>query len=266
MSVELFADYPFTTVSSGGTTAPASGTSESWTVASSSMFPALPATGSQFHVADPAMPAEQMAVTVVSGTTWTVTRGADSTTPVAHTAGFTVRQVVSAGVFAAFQQGWGVPMAGYRPAAAPLVDKLFTGQSGGFSPTYSGSGSTGNNTDTTNYALGTFGVTGTTSGSSGQCNIAGTFGSALDLTGKDMVIWCQMDTYANFLGGYPRLYLGDTGLSNAYYWQLTENAALPWQLDGEWLRVRPGNVQARRPGHYRADVGVPERRRIAVLR
>lgn len=33
----------------------------------------------------------------MSGTTWTVTRGAESTTPVAHTAGFTVVQVVSAG-------------------------------------------------------------------------------------------------------------------------------------------------------------------------
>ena len=32
-----------------------------------------------------------------SGTTWTVTRGAESTTPVAHTTGFTIKQVVTSG-------------------------------------------------------------------------------------------------------------------------------------------------------------------------
>ena len=49
---------------------------------------------SQFHVADAAAPTEIIVVTNVSGTTWTVTRGADSTTPVTHTAGFTIYQVV----------------------------------------------------------------------------------------------------------------------------------------------------------------------------
>ena len=43
---------------------------------------------------------ELIAVTNVSGTTWTVTRGAESTTPVAHSAGFTIYQVVSAGGYA----------------------------------------------------------------------------------------------------------------------------------------------------------------------
>ena len=101
MTSELFnANLATTTVSSGGTTAPSAGTSQSWTVASSTGFPvasnsATPPT--QFHVADPAAPSEMMAVTNVAGTTWTVTRGVEGTTPVTHTAGFTVYQVVTTG-------------------------------------------------------------------------------------------------------------------------------------------------------------------------
>lgn len=85
---------------SGGTTAPASGTTETWTVASSSSFPAASSSATpptQFHVADITANSEIVAVTNVSGTTWTVTRGAEGTTPVAHTAGFTVFQVTTAG-------------------------------------------------------------------------------------------------------------------------------------------------------------------------
>lgn len=40
----------------------------------------------------------------MSGTTWTVTRGAESTTPVTHTAGFTVYQVVTAGALGGMLQ------------------------------------------------------------------------------------------------------------------------------------------------------------------
>lgn len=99
MPRDLFSNQGSTTVSSGGTTAPSQGTTESWTVASSSTFPAAsnaasPAT--QFYISDPALPSETILVTNVSGTTWSVTRGADGTTPVAHTAGFTVRNVVTA--------------------------------------------------------------------------------------------------------------------------------------------------------------------------
>ena len=100
MATELFAaNRATTTVTSGGTDAPVSGTSETWTVASSAMFGAAATGVSQFHVADPASAAssEIIAVTNVSGTTWTVTRGAESTTPVAHAAGFTVIQDVTAG-------------------------------------------------------------------------------------------------------------------------------------------------------------------------
>lgn len=104
-STEIFTNNASTTVSSGGTTAPASGTIETWTVASSASFPAASSVlGRQFHVADPALPTEKIKVAHVAGTTWTVTRGAEGTTPVAHSAGFTVVQVVTAGGLGAFEQ------------------------------------------------------------------------------------------------------------------------------------------------------------------
>jgi hypothetical protein len=56
---------------------------------------------------------ELILVTNVSGTTWTVTRGAESTTPVAHTAGFTVTQVVTAGALGA--------LAGALPYASSIL-------------------------------------------------------------------------------------------------------------------------------------------------
>lgn len=104
MAQELFANDAATTVASGGTDAPAGGTGESWTVTSSASFPAASSTAnppSQFHVADPAAPSEVIAVTNVASTTWTVTRGAESTIPVTHSAGFTVVQVVTAGDYTA---------------------------------------------------------------------------------------------------------------------------------------------------------------------
>jgi peptidoglycan/xylan/chitin deacetylase (PgdA/CDA1 family) len=126
---------------------------------------------------------------------------------------------------------------GYRPPDIQVVDKIFMGQSGGFSPTFSGAGSTGNNTDTSDFVLGTYAVKGSTSGSSGQCNISGSFGVALNLTGKNPVVWVKMENYANFLGGYPRLFLGDAGLTNVYQWKLTNSAGQPWARDGEWMRI-----------------------------
>ena len=103
LAVEVFSNIPTTTVSSGGTDAPASGTQQTWTVASSTGFPAasssaLPPT--QFHIADVALNSEMITVINVSGTTWTVIRGAEGTTPVAHGAGFTIYQVVTAGAYA----------------------------------------------------------------------------------------------------------------------------------------------------------------------
>lgn len=68
------------------------------------------AAGTLFHMADPAVPGDLYAVTNISGTTLTVTRGADGTTPAAHSAGFTLRQVVSAqwlqGVYSCVSPLW----------------------------------------------------------------------------------------------------------------------------------------------------------------
>jgi hypothetical protein len=97
---EIFTDDAATTVTTGGTGTPGT---ETWTVASSAGFPAASnsaALPTQFHVADPALPFELMTVTNVSGTTWSVTRGAEGTTAVGHQGGFTVREVVSSGSLA----------------------------------------------------------------------------------------------------------------------------------------------------------------------
>lgn len=100
-ALELFANQAQTTVTSGGATTPASGTSETWTVSSSSGFPAASSTASPstfFRICDanPSTSAEKIIVTNVSGTTWTVTRGAEGTTSVAHTSGFTIQNVITA--------------------------------------------------------------------------------------------------------------------------------------------------------------------------
>lgn len=105
MAVEVFADQAVTAVTSGGTDAPVSGTVENWTVASSSAFPSASTGLTQFHVCDTATgkTSEIILVTNVSGTTWTVTRGAESTTPIVHSAGFTIQQAVTAGFLASAQ-------------------------------------------------------------------------------------------------------------------------------------------------------------------
>jgi hypothetical protein len=111
-----------TAVTAGGTTAPAAGTSEPWTVTSPGAFPAPGATGGPFYVADPAQPTEVIAVTGGSGSTWTVTRGAEGTTPVAHSAGFTVklaRQPPDAGAVAGVVRMPPVLVAIYARALLP---------------------------------------------------------------------------------------------------------------------------------------------------
>lgn len=96
-----FANNTTGTVTSGGTTAPASGTTENWTVTASG-FPSSLSSGQYFHVADTdsVNQSEKILVTSISGSTWTVTRGDEGTTPVAHSANFTVQQVVTSGDFA----------------------------------------------------------------------------------------------------------------------------------------------------------------------
>lgn len=84
---------------SGGTTHPASGTSETWTMANGVNVPTATTGGPQFRIQDAAVVgnanlAEIILVTNISGATWTVTRGAEpcgvnGTTPVAHAASAT---------------------------------------------------------------------------------------------------------------------------------------------------------------------------------
>jgi hypothetical protein len=129
--LEVYANNPSTTVSAGGTTAPAGGTVETWTVASSSSFPPTELGATQFHVADPALPSEMITVANVSGTSWTVTRGAESTTPVAHAAGFTVVQVVTAGVLAGLAYpAWQFPVQAYGAQGDGKIGTGGTGTSG----------------------------------------------------------------------------------------------------------------------------------------
>jgi hypothetical protein len=116
--LEVYANNPSGTVSSGGTTAPGGGTVETWTVTAAVAFPVCTLNAQQFHAADPALPSEIFTVNVCPGATgsqtWTVTRGAESTAPVAHAAGFTVVQVVSAGALAAMQYApWQFPVGAY---------------------------------------------------------------------------------------------------------------------------------------------------------
>jgi hypothetical protein len=103
----VFANDSSTNVLAGGTTAVASGVVDYWTVASSASFPAASSAASPptyFQIADPQNPSEIAWVINVSGTLWTVIRGAEGTVPVAHASGFSVQQVVSAGGYGAFLQ------------------------------------------------------------------------------------------------------------------------------------------------------------------
>lgn len=96
-AIELFTNGPSTTVAASQL-AVAAGTTQTWTVASSTGFPAVTtANGQQFHISDPAVPTELIIVTNISGVTWTVIRGAEGTTPVAHAGGFTIQNVLTAG-------------------------------------------------------------------------------------------------------------------------------------------------------------------------
>jgi len=95
---EVYTSDATTTITSGGSTTPASGTAELWTAASWSGFPSASPTATPpatFHVADPNAASEL--IQVVNTSTGLVVRGAEGTTPVAHSSGFTVRNVISAG-------------------------------------------------------------------------------------------------------------------------------------------------------------------------
>jgi hypothetical protein len=135
-ATETYTNNATTTVTSGGATAGTSGTVESWGVTSSASFPAASTGVTQFHVGDPAQPTELIAVTAAAGTAWTVTRGAESTTPVSHAPGFTVDQVITAGglnglVSSASAATYAV-VTGGTAAAAPFQQVASLGTPGQF--------------------------------------------------------------------------------------------------------------------------------------
>jgi hypothetical protein len=111
MAIEVWSNDGSATVTSGGTTAPAAGTVESWTLAAGSTLTSVSSSSSpatQCYITDTATTPEpeKMLMTNVTGTgpyTATVTRGADGTTPVAHTTPFTIRNVVNRGTLLALQ-------------------------------------------------------------------------------------------------------------------------------------------------------------------
>jgi Pectate lyase superfamily protein len=125
MAFELFANDGQATVTAGGTTAPSAGTVESWTL-SGSTLPAASSSANpptQFYACDALSSAEseKVLITNISGSTATVTRGADGTTPVAHTTPFTIQNVVtraSLGVFQRRVSWWNVLDFGADPTGS----------------------------------------------------------------------------------------------------------------------------------------------------
>ena len=107
--IELYTNDASTTITSGGTSAPAAGTPELWTAASWSSFAtASPSTTppTKIHIADPALPGEL--IEVLNTSTGLVVRGAQGTTPVAHAASFTVQNVYPAGWAGSLDQEYNV--------------------------------------------------------------------------------------------------------------------------------------------------------------
>jgi hypothetical protein len=93
----IYTNNAVATVTNGGTSAPASGHAESWTV-STTTFPSSLTGGDYFHIADPSLSTEKIRVNGITGSNpyvWSVIRGDENTTPVAHSAGFTVYEVAT---------------------------------------------------------------------------------------------------------------------------------------------------------------------------
>lgn len=133
VSMEVFANLATTTVSSGGTSAPLAGTIETWTVASASGWPVAIINAAQFHIADTAAgyQSEMITVLATSGTTWTVLRGAEATTPLAHLAGFTITGVTTAGALAALQyHPWEFPVEASGAVGDGIIGAGGTGTAG----------------------------------------------------------------------------------------------------------------------------------------
>ncbi len=106
MALDILTNYVEATVTSGGTTAPAAGNSETWTVTTNENWPVLSAS-QQIRVMDKAdlgatSGYEIMLVTANAngtGVSWTVTRGIEGTTPKPHLAAWTATPAATSGAF-----------------------------------------------------------------------------------------------------------------------------------------------------------------------
>jgi hypothetical protein len=114
VGVETFGNQPTATITSGGTTTGSTAftaspiSSASWPAASASAVPPT-----FFRIVDVANTSEIMIVTAApggssSGQSWTVTRGAEGTTAIAHASNWVAAQIMSAGTLENFKQATGV--------------------------------------------------------------------------------------------------------------------------------------------------------------
>lgn len=110
MAIELFGNCASCVAgSTSGTTSPAQGATESWTMSTGyGSFPSASNSVSPityFYIRDPADTTNEIVeVTNVAGTTFSVIRGACGTTPVAHATGATWVQVIAPGTLQNFKQ------------------------------------------------------------------------------------------------------------------------------------------------------------------
>jgi hypothetical protein len=126
-ALEIFTDLGQAVQVSGGTDAPTSGSSETVTV-SGCTLPAVSTSGTpptHCYVRDPAAYSELMEVTSCAGagaSTVQVTRGAGSTVPVTHAAGWVMQQVVSAAGYGSFPQRYNVRSPAFGAAGNGSTD------------------------------------------------------------------------------------------------------------------------------------------------
>ena len=136
---EVFANFPATTVPAGASGTVVSGQADTWVVTSATGFPAAATGVTQFHVADTAQAASAELITVTNmagtpATTWSVIRGAESTAPVAHGAGFAITQVLTAGWLGGVVSGVAAVDDGGTGGTSATVYALLTGGTSATAP------------------------------------------------------------------------------------------------------------------------------------
>lgn len=106
MATDLLLNNISAVTTAGGTTTPASGTVEVWAVVSSSGFTGVTTgAGTECRIVDTVAPTEIILLTNVAALAWTVTRGAEGTTPIAHAVGHTFVPVITAGALNSWAAG-----------------------------------------------------------------------------------------------------------------------------------------------------------------